>query len=70
MICCRLNKHKALREDIGSAKQAEQIRNTVIKVREQSQPDVERYNADPENYKEDNGLPFPYWLCQPYVRPT
>lgn len=59
-----------LRDEVGVCKDAADIRKVVLKVKEQSQSDVEKYNANPTSYKEESGLPFPYWICQPYVRPT
>ncbi|GFR72101.1 tRNA-dihydrouridine(16/17) synthase [NAD(P)(+)]-like [Elysia marginata] len=65
-----LTTHKHLRDLFASAKDVNEFREAADKLRDASQADVEKFKEDPLNFKQELELPLPYWICQPYVRPS
>ncbi|XP_071132360.1 tRNA-dihydrouridine(16/17) synthase [NAD(P)(+)]-like [Mytilus edulis] len=63
-----LQVHLDIREMIGSGKSVECFKTAVLLLKERCLEDIKKYNERKEEYKSD--LPHPYWICQPYVRPT
>ncbi|XP_053472500.1 tRNA-dihydrouridine(16/17) synthase [NAD(P)(+)]-like [Ictalurus furcatus] len=58
--------HQDLRDDLAKAKNLAGIEevNTQLKQRCQEEMDTD------ESERHHTGLPFPHWICQPYVRPA
>ncbi|KAK7456511.1 hypothetical protein BaRGS_00039367 [Batillaria attramentaria] len=59
--------HRDLRDIVASVKTLADFKDVTSKLKERCQKEVEEYEKSPENFV--SSLPFPYWICQPYVRP-
>ncbi|XP_048762368.1 tRNA-dihydrouridine(16/17) synthase [NAD(P)(+)]-like isoform X2 [Ostrea edulis] len=62
-----LNVHPDIRDIIASGKSLECFRLATLKLKERCLADAEKHKTNPELFSTE--LPFPYWICQPYVRP-
>ncbi|XP_061191189.1 tRNA-dihydrouridine(16/17) synthase [NAD(P)(+)]-like [Saccostrea echinata] len=62
-----LNVHADIRELIAVGRSLECFRLATLKLKERCLADAEKYKENPELFSSE--LPFPYWICQPYVRP-
>ncbi|XP_013408507.1 tRNA-dihydrouridine(16/17) synthase [NAD(P)(+)]-like isoform X2 [Lingula anatina] len=60
--------HTDIREVLGNAKQLDEVKRSVQMVKERCKLEADNETSDSSNSKSD--LPLPYWLCQPYVRPS
>ncbi|XP_060758113.1 tRNA-dihydrouridine(16/17) synthase [NAD(P)(+)]-like [Neoarius graeffei] len=58
--------HQDLREDLAKAKNLAGIEEVNRQLKQRCQ---EEMNKD-ESARHHTGLPFPHWICQPYVRPA
>ncbi|GFO16013.1 tRNA-dihydrouridine(16/17) synthase [nad(p)(+)]-like [Plakobranchus ocellatus] len=65
-----LTAHKDVRDLFASAKDVGGFRVAANKLQDACQADIERFKRDPINFTQDQDLPLPYWICQPYVRPN
>ncbi|CAH1794271.1 unnamed protein product [Owenia fusiformis] len=61
--------HPTIREMLAVSKSVKEIRRSIELLKVTCQDDVERFEEHPEMLKTWE-LPLPYWICQPYVRPT
>ncbi|NP_955911.2 tRNA-dihydrouridine(16/17) synthase [NAD(P)(+)]-like [Danio rerio] len=57
--------HQDLREDLAKAKNVDGI----VEVNRQLKQRCQEEMAKDESEWNQTGLPFPHWICQPYVRP-
>jgi len=62
-----LQKHQGLHEVLGKARKVEEFRAFITTIKDRCTADVDAYLADPGSIDNDS-LPKPYWICQPYVR--
>ncbi|KAK6171595.1 hypothetical protein SNE40_019747 [Patella caerulea] len=62
-----LQVHVDIRDQVAAARNVDEFKFWVHKLKEACQTDVEKYTINPEEWK--SKLPLPYWICQPYVRP-
>lgn len=64
-----LHMHTDIREKVASVRTIAEFRDLTTELKAKCQPDVEKYEKDPDKFLSNSKLPLPYWLCQPYVRP-
>lgn len=62
----RLQIHQDLREDLAKVKNVEGLTEVSKQLRLRCQEEIARGKAAEEK---ESSLPFPHWICQPYVRP-
>lgn len=60
--------HSDIRELVGSGKSLDCMKLATLKFKERCLNDMEKYQTSPELF--ESKLPHPYWICQPYVRPS
>ncbi|XP_046721916.1 tRNA-dihydrouridine(16/17) synthase [NAD(P)(+)]-like isoform X1 [Silurus meridionalis] len=58
--------HQDLREDLAKAKNLAGIEEVNRQLKRRCQEEMEK----DESERHHTGLPFPHWICQPYVRPA
>ncbi|XP_027034658.2 tRNA-dihydrouridine(16/17) synthase [NAD(P)(+)]-like [Tachysurus fulvidraco] len=58
--------HQDLREDLAKAKNLAGIEEVNRQLKQRCQEEMEK----DESERRHTGLPFPHWICQPYVRPA
>ncbi|TRY59622.1 hypothetical protein DNTS_003896 [Danionella cerebrum] len=58
--------HQDLREELAKAKNLSGISEINRQLKQRSQDEMAKDKSD----WHQTGLPFPHWICQPYVRPT
>ncbi|XP_041363417.1 tRNA-dihydrouridine(16/17) synthase [NAD(P)(+)]-like [Gigantopelta aegis] len=63
-----LEVHKDARQKVALAKTINDFKAASEFLEQKCQADVEKYEKEPGSFKCE--LPLPYWLCQPYVRPS
>lgn len=68
MLHHSLNVHPDVRDIIAVGKTLECFRLATLKLKERCLADAEKYKENPDLFPSE--LPFPYWICQPYVRPN
>ncbi|XP_061606461.1 tRNA-dihydrouridine(16/17) synthase [NAD(P)(+)]-like isoform X2 [Phyllopteryx taeniolatus] len=61
----RLQIHQDLRDDLAKVKTLEGLANVSNQLRLRCQEEIARGN----DTDKESSLPFPHWICQPYVRP-
>ncbi|TSQ23940.1 tRNA-dihydrouridine(16/17) synthase [NAD(P)(+)]-like [Bagarius yarrelli] len=57
--------HQDLREDLAKAKNLGGIEEVNRQLKQRCQEEMEKEESE----RHHTGLPFPHWICQPYVRP-
>uniref|UniRef100_A0A672PY27 tRNA-dihydrouridine(16/17) synthase [NAD(P)(+)]-like n=1 Tax=Sinocyclocheilus grahami TaxID=75366 RepID=A0A672PY27_SINGR len=62
---CNLQIHQDLREELAKAKNVAGIAEVNRQLKQRCQQEM----AKDESEWTRTGLPFPHWICQPYVRP-
>ena len=68
LVCCRFDSYNEWRMRLGECKSLEKIKSVMKEFFEVLKADERRYKDNPELF--DFGkLRYPYWICQPYVRP-
>ncbi|KAK7938355.1 hypothetical protein WMY93_001681 [Mugilogobius chulae] len=58
--------HQDLREELAKVKTVEGLADVSNQLKLRCQEEISRCGGAEEK---DSGLPFPHWICQPYVRP-
>ncbi|KAB5553651.1 hypothetical protein PHYPO_G00041050 [Pangasianodon hypophthalmus] len=58
--------HQDLREDLAKAKNLAGIEEVNRQLKQRCQEEM----GKDESERHQTGLPFPHWICQPYVRPA
>ncbi|XP_077475202.1 tRNA-dihydrouridine(16/17) synthase [NAD(P)(+)]-like isoform X4 [Stigmatopora argus] len=65
-VCCvRLQIHQDLREELAKVKTLESLVNVSDQLKMRCQEEI----ASGIDTNKESSLPFPHWICQPYVRP-
>ncbi|KAL4648125.1 tRNA-dihydrouridine(16/17) synthase NAD(P)(+)-like [Arapaima gigas] len=59
--------YKDLREELAKVRTLEGMAELNRQLKQRCQEEMTQQGAGEKNY---GGLPFPHWICQPYVRPT
>ncbi|XP_054616598.1 tRNA-dihydrouridine(16/17) synthase [NAD(P)(+)]-like isoform X3 [Dunckerocampus dactyliophorus] len=57
--------HQDLREELAKVKTMESLANVSTQLRLRCQDEI----AKGKDTEKESSLPFPHWICQPYVRP-
>ncbi|CAL1531873.1 unnamed protein product [Lymnaea stagnalis] len=65
-----LSMHRDVRELVANAKSIQDFRTAMDAIRVVCQKDIERFEKEPDLFTTKLKLPLPYWICQPYVRPS
>lgn len=60
--------HEDIREEVAKAKTVQCFKSATQELKEKCLHDIEHSKEDP-SIAHKLGLPHPYWICQPYVRP-
>ena len=60
--------HTEYRDKLGIAKTVKDFKETVTLIKEKCLSDEQKYKE--KNCDYTNSLPFPHWICQPYIRPN
>lgn len=65
---CRFDAYNEWRIKLGECKSMERVRSVMSEFMDLLKRDEQRYKENPEEFDFGN-LKYPYWQCQPYVRP-
>ncbi|OWF51864.1 tRNA-dihydrouridine(16/17) synthase [NAD(P)(+)]-like [Mizuhopecten yessoensis] len=60
--------HEDIRLMVGTGKSLDSLKLAVLRMKERCLKDMEKSKTCPEMF--ESKLPHPYWICQPYVRPS
>ncbi|XP_033746099.1 tRNA-dihydrouridine(16/17) synthase [NAD(P)(+)]-like isoform X2 [Pecten maximus] len=60
--------HSDIRMMVGTGKSLDSLKLAVLGMKERCLKDMEKFQTCPEMF--ESKLPHPYWICQPYVRPS
>uniref|UniRef100_A0A3Q2NQD9 tRNA-dihydrouridine(16/17) synthase [NAD(P)(+)]-like n=1 Tax=Fundulus heteroclitus TaxID=8078 RepID=A0A3Q2NQD9_FUNHE len=59
--------HQDLREDLAKVKNLEGLADVSTQLKQRCQEEI---SDGKDGEEKEGGLPFPHWICQPYVRPV
>ncbi|KAK5600709.1 tRNA-dihydrouridine(16/17) synthase [NAD(P)(+)]-like protein [Crenichthys baileyi] len=59
--------HQDLREELAKVKTLEGLADVSAQLKRRCQEEI---SDGKDGDEKDGGLPFPHWICQPYVRPA
>ncbi|XP_061568102.1 tRNA-dihydrouridine(16/17) synthase [NAD(P)(+)]-like [Cololabis saira] len=62
--------HQDLREDLAKVKTLAALADVSSQLRQRCQEEVAKRKGAEDKEDKEGDLPFPHWICQPYVRPA
>lgn len=70
-ICVHaLQRHTDIRNKLGNSKSLHEIKDALIELKTICEKECQNDLEKKENDLPKDDLPFPHWICQPYVRPA